>query len=398
MAMYNYPSAGSGFPYFDWVEAPTSGQPSPLSIGTITPDNNSDRVIPIDDDRMLVLYRDSSGYPTARITTKSGGTPAVGSAVILTSTSTQVMFERRLPETNKWMVGANNDLFLVDCGTSGTTVTVTTVSSNAGDSGKGEAFFLSNTDIVFSDDLSYFVILNSFDNGGTHSFVSALFTITYTGTPAATYVTRDVDATGSSATFNNSNTGCVTGYYYSNGLAYFIGCNTTESTTLRVNKVTFTSSTVSNSVTNITVTQAVSGTQSQGHTRTISRCPNLSTGLLAFAYVQATNVARQTWIDVSSGTPALYAESASPFTELTGVRYYPHAQDIFCNFQTQSGSTALSVQNRYVQMVSRPLLTGLSASVSVSGQAFSLDYNWACGVGEQGTNDGLIFWAKNAAA
>lgn len=394
MGLFNAyaPSAAAGaFPFEDWIKAPTSGQPAPISIGEIYVASGAGYACePIDDDRFILFFRAdaTNQYPSAVIADKSG-TPSAGSVATIKAVAAQIMFRRRIPSTNMWIIGTDNDLYLLDCGSSGNTITVTQLSSNAGDAGKGEAFSLHITDIIIEEDASCFVVVNEFNNGGTRAFVSALWTLSISGTPAATYVTRDVDNSGGTAA---STTG--SGYYVSSGVGLYTACSVTDANSVFVNKVSFTTTTVANSVSTLTVTQAISGSPQESGSRMYSRMPAF-VDLVPFAYIQASNAFRMIWIDTSAA-PALYAEPSSSFTTVLGDNYYPHDYNVLCHSLSQGG-TALVVQNRFTQVVSRPLITGLT-SVSTFAYSYSLDFNWACVLGKQNTDDGYIFLMKNAAA
>ena len=383
-------SDSASFPFEDWIKAPTSGQPTPISIGKIyVASGQGYAAEPIDADRFIAFFRadNTNQYPSAVIVDKSG-TPSAGSVATIKAVTAQIMFRRRVPFTNMWIVGTDNDLYLLDCGSSGSTITVTQLSSNAGDAGKGEGFVRHITDIIIEEDASCFVIVNEFNNGGTRAFVSALWTLSLSGTPAATYVTRDVDNSGGTVA---STTG--SGYYISSGVGLYTACSEVDANSVFVNKVSFTTTTVANSVSTLTVAQAISGSTQESGSRMYSRMPAF-VDLVPFAYIQANNVFRMIWIDTSAA-PALYAEPSSSFTTVLSDNYYPHDFNVICHSLSQGG-TALVVQNRFTQVVSRPLITGLT-SLGTFAYSYSLDYNWACVLGKQNTDDGYIFLMKNAA-
>lgn len=255
----NVSSGGDNIDIAAWLEASSSGQPGGVDLGVNYPSGGTSGVIKsLPGDRALLIGYNSSNYPFVQIGTK---TPSVGTAVVVVSSAVNVLrVERCRANKSRFLIIVNNDVYLIDCGLSGTTVTVTNVASDAGDAGRGESL----TDrawIRIAEDDSHFVILNEFNNAGTRSFVSALYTISYSGTPAATYVTRDVDATGGTADLTTG--GTFSGYTSTPGTVFICGANTTESSDLRFNRVTFTSSTVLNSVTTVALSTAYSTANAQ---------------------------------------------------------------------------------------------------------------------------------------
>jgi hypothetical protein len=393
MSLFNayVASDSASFPVEDWIKAPTS-QPTPVSVGTLStsaPSDDNSRIEPIDSDRFVVFYRDASGYPTVRIATKSG-TPSVGSAVTVVSSSVDnLMLLRRVPNTNYWLLGVNNDLYFINCGASGTTVTSTQISSDAGDAGRAEAFARGITDIVIAEDGTHFVILNEFNNGGTRSFVSALWTLTV-GTPAAVYVTRDVDATGAGVAMDQASA------YLRGGVAYYVATNGSSLTTCYVNKVTFTVSTVANSINSLTVATFQNSTSLRSTSRNFSRYQTEISGLISHI-MQSTANFRVIVIDISS-TPSLYTDTSNAgiYNTTPSFAFYASNEFNIGSGVSVSGATAIAHQNLAVDLLSRPLITGLT-TYSHYSSCYSNDLNWLIVLGRVNTNDGYVYFLKNAA-
>lgn len=390
MSMYNYPFSTGAFPVEDWIKAPTSGQPTPVSVGTLSttqPSNNS-RIEPIDSDRFVLFYRDASGYPTVRIATKSG-TPSVGTAVtVVASSVTNLMLLRRVPNTNYWILGVNNDLYFINCGASGTTVVSTQISTDAGDAGKAEAFAQGITDIVIAEAGTHFVILNEFDNGGTRSFVSALWTLNIV-TPSCTYVTRDVDATGSVAMQQAS-------AYLRGGVAYYVATNGTNLTTCYVNRVTFTTSTVSNSKTDLTVSTFSNSTSGLYSSRNFSRWQEEIDNLIRHGVqINASEQIRIVTIDISS-TPAVYVNLMTHEEAFT-LDFNIYGQNQYALGKGASvAGTGINHINAVSPSASRTIITGLTTYAEYAS-CYSNDYNWLIALGRVNTNDGFVYFLKNAA-
>lgn len=391
MGLFNayVPSAASGaFPTEAWIKAPTSGQPSPISLGTIdsTSPTLNCRMEPIDADRFIMFYRDGSQQPTVRIATKSG-TPSAGTAVtVVASAVTHLQFLRRIKNTNFWLLGVNNDLYFINAGASGTTVISTQISSDAGDAGRAEAFSQNITDIVIADDGSHFVIMNEFNDGGTRSFVSALWTLN-TSAPSCTYVARDVDATGS------ANAALQASGYLRGGKAYFIMNTGSDLTTAYVNAVTFTASTVSNSVNTLTVNVA-NTTSTLSFSRNQSRYVDIGDDLIMHSFSSTTGLSYI--IDVSS-TPALYSSVSwtAEFGSFPPFNSYATSQETLCVGASVSG-TAFRHRNFKYAAPSRPLVTGLTSFSNCAG-CYSNDLNWMACLYRDNTTDGYIAFLKNAA-
>lgn len=392
MSLFNVyvASDSASFPVEDWIKAPTS-QPTPVSTGTTVstsaPSRDS-RIEPIDSDRFVIFYLNSSGHPTVQIATKSG-TPSVGTAVTVVASSVDnLMLLRRVPNTNYWLLGVNNDIYFINAGASGTTVVSTQISSDAGDAGRAEAFTRGVTDIVIADDGTHFVIMNEFSNGGTRSFVSALWTLNV-ATPAAVYVTRDVDATGSVAMEQAS-------AYLRGGVGYYVATNGTNLTTCYVNKVTFTVSTVANALSSLTVTTFSNSVTGLYSSRNFSRWQTEISDLISYG-LQSSNGSqlRIVTIDVSSA-PAVYVDS-NTFTTSREADWSIYAQEQFALGQGFAiSNTGVRHINLSTPAASRPLITGLTTFSSYAS-CYSNDYNWLIVLGKVNTNDGFVYFLKNAA-
>lgn len=396
MAIFGHtiPSAGGGFPIAAWLRATTSGQPG-VTASSISHTGSGASVWRLSGNRALALVRNTSGHPVAQIGTNA---PAVGSAVTILASNVAINFVQRLKsDTNRFLLGINNDLYLVDCGASGTTVTVTQVSTDAGDSGKGEAWS-TRTRILVAEDDSHFVVCNEFDNGGFRTFVSALFTITYGGTPAATYVTRALTVTGGSASLTSGNT--FGGDTSTAGLGFYCGLNaSTETTSLRFNKITYTSSTVSNSVNTVTLgTAATSVAQ-------FTACDNFAEAdRCAIRYGTGTNQGVEALISYS-GTPAVDSEIDSGSRGISDVNQYASSRrlDAFgCRAAMRASSGGgtvgfefISPHNDNVLMPKYALVTGLTTPA-----AYAIDIDdageYAYFIGKTSTNTGFFGCVKNA--
>lgn len=398
-----FPAAGAGgFPIDAWIEATTSGQPSLTATGTnITTALALTQLISIDNDRWLALYYDSSSYLNAQIFSKSGGTGSVGTAQVVLSSAVTLTFVKRVPNTNSVIIGLNNDLYLLACGASGTTLTVTQISTDAGDAGRGEAFVLNVTDLLFASDNSHMVITNEFNNGGTRSFVSALYTLNL-GTPSATYVTRDVDATGSAAALECGIALATT----TAGSGVFFGVNWTDTTSLRVTKITFTSSTVSNSTSTLTLGATVTDPGGSYITRMLSTIQDNLARLVL--YRSSGNGVLSSLVDVS-GAPSYLADNVSNSIDNLGITtiaftlatYKPSDPALrrICRLSDNAAGTGYFLNSISGDMAfaTRDLITGLTTPAIRAAQ-FSPDGNWIAAVGKTSTNTGQFFLFKNTNA
>lgn len=392
------PQAAGEFPYASWLEASSSGQPSPVALSVSISSSTSARVRQLSGGRFLLLGVNTSNYPFAQIVDQT--TPSAGAAVVIVSSAVTIDHVARCKaNTDRFLALINNDVYLIDCGSSGTTVTVTPVSSTAGDATRGEAF-TDRTRILIAEDDSHFVTCNDFDNAGTRSFVSALFTITYGGSPAATYVARDVDATGGSASLASGNT--FGGDTSTAGTGFYCGLNaSSETTSLRFNKITYTSSTVANSVSTLTLGTAATGVA----TLSVDSMNFASANRCALRYVTGSNQGTEVVVSYS-GSPALDGEldgggrgvssagiGASERLDAIGTRAFPRA--------SSGGGTVgfefVTPINNNIMLPRYGLITGLTTP-AVYAIGISSDGNWACALGKTSTNTGQAFVMKNTDA
>lgn len=370
--------------YDGWLNASSAGQPTPVSIGTITASQQfENRVERVDADRFLVFYDDNGNNPQVRVADKSG-TPSVGSAVA-SSPITPVVI-KRVPNTNDWIIiDANGGAYLVRVG-SGTTVTVTLLLSNV-ETSRAEACTQYRSDILFAADNSHIVICN--EVSGT--FYSALFTLDLGGSPSLTYVTRDSDSHGGS--FLNSGYAL---HLATAGQGFYAGYNTSQTTSLRCNKITFTASTVTNSINTLTIATSDINDDGRGGSAAQRYFPEGEDRLVFVS--QTTSDLIITLIN-ASGTPAVIKSLAA-----TGYR----TPNIWNGISRKLGAFANIIVrdavNLEVAFSISPFafrtanLIGSLTTPGVYASAMSEDGNWMIGLGKVNAADGRVFFLKNANA
>ena len=195
-------SGASVFPIAEWLAETSSGNHASVATSTNIYDSIGNQtsdvgLIKLSGDKFLAIYQNSSQHPTAQIL--DAVAESAGTAVTILASAVGVMFYKKVPGVDAVICGINNDLYYLAC--SGTTVTSTQISTDAGDTGKAEAFGLCRTDIDIADDATCFCIANTFNDAGTYRYVFAVWTLNIS-TPSCTYVTRSAaTATGDAANF-----------------------------------------------------------------------------------------------------------------------------------------------------------------------------------------------------
>jgi hypothetical protein len=389
--------SGTGFPSFD-----TGAWGVPVAVGDVATGSpvattgQADEAVclPLSRGRVLMYYWESNNYPTVQI----GATAApVGTAQVIVTTSYPLMFWKKLTGIDSFIFGINNDLYLIECGSSGTTVTVTQISTDAGDAGRGEAFRKDFTDILLDRDNGYFVICNEFSNGGTRSFVSALYTLDLTGTPSATFVTRDVDATGDA----NLLTAAFAANSSTNGRGIYLGASNASSTVIRCNIVTFTVSTVSNSVSSVTPTIDNFANIATIQTRYNSRA-YAGYDYLSFLVTLGTvgNPRSNIYIDYSSSPALVYQDSPLPTNTTSAARGQTvtnaESVGVFANFVTSDASVQISMLIGSILTHSVGSLISLTTPTAYA-QCFSTDNNYLYVFCKTSTDTGTLVVFKSGA-
>lgn len=391
MSLFNaYVASGGGEDleaiYDGWLNASTAGQPTPVDIGTIEAAQNfNSRIHPVDADRFLVTCRITSNHTTVRVADKSG-TPSVGSAVTIVASASTIHCFRRVPNTNDFIcLMDNNTAYLLRVG-SGTTVTVHTLIADY-ETGYTESAAAYKTDILFAADNSHIVICN--EVSGT--FYSALFTLNLGGSPSLTYVTRDSDSHGGSAITSGYALHLATA-----GQGLYAGYSTGSPTNLRCNKITFTASTVTNSVNTLTINNSDTSDDGRGGSAAKLYFPEGKDRLM---FVSQTSSNLITTIINASGTPAVIKSIAA-----TGYRTpniwngFSRKLGVFANMQVRD-SVNLEVAFSISPFAFRTAnLIGSLTTPDVYASAMSEDGNWMIGLGKVNTSDGRIFFLKNANA
>jgi hypothetical protein len=381
--------ATTSFDFADWLAATTSGQPGKLALsGTYLGTASEPVILPLNAGRALLYGQDASGFPTVRIVTP---TPSAGTAVTIISSSTTLIAYAQVPRTYKFLFLINNDIYMVDCGNSGTVVTVTSISSDAGDAAKAEAFVKDVTFIDIADDATCFVIVNEFSNAGTRSWVSALWTLN-AAAPSCTYVTRDVDATGSAAALVGTG-----GFKSSTDKTFLmIGGNATDTTTLRACKVTYTTSTVANTLTNLTTT-SVAGANAYDYGR-YSSVLNQSSNVVRYQY----NSTAQQRVITFSGTPTINTmvnTGGGSYRRGDGRLAGDSNPLAFCPLNIDATTTAacVSIGGGGVSIFNtNSLVTGLAATATFIAAALDASGNYVYAYGEEGTNSPILVVMKRA--
>ena len=389
MSLFNaYVASGGGEDieaiYDGWLNASSAGQPTPVSIGTITASQQfENRVERVDADRFLVFYDDNGNTPQVRVADKSG-TPSVGSAVA-SSPITPVVI-KRVPNTNDWIIiDDNGGAYLVRVG-SGTTVTVTLLLSNV-ETSRAEACTQYRSDILFAADNSHIVICN--DVSGT--FYSALFTLNLGGSPSLTYVTRDSDSHGGSAITSGYALHLATA-----GQGLYAGYSVSDTTNLRCNKITFTASTVTNSVNTLTINNSDTSDDGRGGSAAKLYFPE---GKDRLVFVSQTSSNLIATIISASGTPAVIKSLAA-----TGYRTPSIWNGILSKLGAFADVVVRDSVNLEVAFSIFPFafrtanLIGSLTTPAVYASAMSEDGNWMIGLGKVNAADGRVFFLKNANA
>lgn len=380
-------AAAGGFPFKDWLLATTSGQVNYASGITWTGSSGVGRWgYPIEAGRALFVVPNSSGYAVGQVANLAG----VGTAQVLLSSALNVDDLVQVPNNPRYFLALlNNDVYLLDCGASGTTLTVTQINSVAGDAGKAEAFVTRVTKIMI-DAADHFVIVNEFNDAGTRKWVSALFTLDL-GVPSATYVSRDTDATGSAVALEA--TAVVNSSTLGTGLV--IGVNATDSTTARANKVTHTTSTVANSLTNLTTAGMTNVNDTGNYIHSTYPADNL----IVFRTRDATSVIEY------SGTPQVLAGVNSAFSSgLFNGNPRPAFVDADNNVEANvTGGSGTIIKARFTSVANgvhlsgtRDLLTGLTSSAVCGVTAVDPSGDYIFGAGKLSTNTGQVYVLKRA--
>jgi len=233
-------------------------------------------------------------------------------------------------------------------------------------------------------------VTNEFSNAGTRSWVSAVWTLNL-GAPSCTYVTRDVDATGSAAAITGTG-----GWKHANDKTYMVvGGNTTNNTSLRCVKVSYTASSVTNTLTTLTV-GTISGVNTWDYGR-YSSCLDRDSSVLCYAY-NATTTLRT--IDFS-GTPTL--NNAASGGAASARRGYGRIQGessplslvaLDIDMTATSFGLAVGVLGE-TALQTKELVTGLSSAASCSAAALDASGNYVYAYGEEGTNSPILVVMKN---
>lgn len=387
---------GGGPKIFDhdaWLDATSEIQPGSISLDKPIVNTNANAVYPIDASRWLVLYADgSNSNRVSACIVRSGDDAAKGDEVheIFGDVNTAPVFVRKCRAHNAFLIGSDvNSLIYLDCGPSGLDLSITMLATD-GATGKAEAF-ARKTDVLMAEDDSHFVITNEFNNGGTRSFVSALWGLDLSGTPAADYVMRDVTATGSA----QENRGMSAYYLPGSGAGVTICYDSNDNAMMRVNKVSFGDLFVSNSVTGVSLPTSITSNAAE-ESRRFSRRYEHSAKYVPVLFTSGSAAAIAAF-DLS-GTPVLVPSGDLGVSVTAGMLGNAHGvthnrDHPYCGAGV--GSTSIRIIFSLPPLPStRDLITGLT-SPAVYASALAPDGNWLCMLGKVSTNDGRVFLAKS---
>lgn len=397
-------SSASGFQAYKWLDLSSSGQPTPASLGNITvPSNRVDQTFSFALDnsyRWIHFYSDNAGQPTARIASydAGGNTITAGTAKTILASNADIIFCERVPAgarglwTNFFIVGTNNDVYLVEAPSSGTTIAnPTNIITDAGDAGRAEAFSTSVTRAKVSLAGTEIVICNEFNNGGTRSFVSALWTLNTAGA-SATYQARDVDATGEASAFYASGMK----RNLASGEMFFAGAIQTGSN-LRTVKVAFTSSTITNTVTSLS-----SGSLSLSNPVLFDEFMFDDTNFVNYILTSGAGGCRVGYMK-TTGTPSIMADS-NALTSGPAINVIYSCRNVdtqsYLYLANGSATTTLAFAPGYVHGTiagnhrTNDVLTGLSATAVAYSGAISPDGQVVCYIGKDSAVTGQFYVVK----
>lgn len=381
------PSQAPAFNLGAWLAATTAGQPGLTATG-----NNVDTTslsaesisYPLTGDRALLVYHTSTPAVVAQIVDNTG---TAGSAVTISVGSVNIKVIRQLNGINNFLIVVNNDIYLLQCGASGTTVTSNSIVTDLDSVTRAETLS-SCFNIIIAEDNTHFVVCNTFNNGGTWTFVAALWTLNI-GTPSAAFVTRDTVATG----YTGDSSGGAAGLTATTGVGFYIVGQAGE-TTAKVLLVTFTSGTVGVALTTISsALGSAANTFITPQNGTALVYPDNDICLIKADDGNATVIAvdatpslvsragsgdadypSQRFPAIESGAPGMSAEIHTASGTSVNVRFHDYAGDTA--FQTID------------------LLTGLTTA-TIYASCLSESGNYVFGVGKTSTNTGQIFILQN---